>query len=117
ADARHEGSVGDTDGTRAAGAEEVELVIADEMSALPVAVYAKTKTRVLWTEAEFGKFGGGGVVKGNAAEIAAERPAGILIFPTGGKVHEADRHDGGFADLELERGTGGITVRLGQRRG
>ena len=41
--ARHKGSVGGGQVVTAAGAVEVDLVIADEVSALPVAIHAKTE--------------------------------------------------------------------------
>ena len=81
ADARYKRAVGDAEVVAPAGAEKVELVVADEVGALPGAIHAEANARVLRAEAEFRKLGGRGVIIRYAAEIAAERPAGILVFP------------------------------------
>ena len=49
-------------GARAAGAVEVELVIADEVRALPVAIHPETETRVLNAEMGFREVAVGRVV-------------------------------------------------------
>src|ERR1035438_284697 len=57
AEARHESAVGDAEIAGAAGAEEIKLVVSQEVSALPIAIDAKTDARVLRAESEFGELG------------------------------------------------------------
>ena len=53
AEAGHEGAVGNAQIVAAAGAVEVEFVVADEVRALPVAIDAEAEAGVLRAEVEF----------------------------------------------------------------
>src|ERR1039458_8216491 len=81
AEARHESAVGDAEVVGSAGAEEVKLVVSQEVSTLPITVDAEADARGLRAEAELGELGGGRVVVRNATETAAEASAGVLVFP------------------------------------
>ncbi len=108
----HERAVGDADGIGAAGAEEVELVVANETVTFPVTVDAEAEPRILRAEAHFVELTAGNrIAERNAAETAANTRTGRFVAPHGGGIHEADRHDGHIADLDLQRGTGCRALR------
>src|SRR5208283_3260408 len=91
----HERAIGDADGVGTTGAEEVELVIADDAEALPVAVDAEAQPRVLRAEAHLIEFAAGNrVAERNAAEAAADTRARCFVAPHSGGIHKAHRHDG-----------------------
>src|ERR1019366_2946464 len=103
AKARDNGTVRNSQRTRSAGSVEVELVVADEVSAFPVAIHTQAETRILLAEMEFREVAVRDVVIGHAAEVRTHTGRGVLVAPEGREIHEPDRNDAGIAKAEVWR--------------